>query len=117
MLGCRTDETPTFDAKRGAKFPCDEWSTTVIVSDFPDCNDPPNQQIPVAGFAATTITYVKKSGNNRRVEATINCEIIEQGGGRGDDFGVLSTTAGLVDQAFYATVRRRPESTSDRVTL
>ena len=37
----RTDETPTFDAKRGAKFPYDEWSTTIIVYDFPDCNAPP----------------------------------------------------------------------------
>ena len=78
-----------YNAKKNA---AGEWNTWIVVLDLQVCNGV-NGAIPIAGFAAATITSV----NSSTVSARINCNVVDTGPGTGGTVGALGTVPSLVE--------------------
>jgi hypothetical protein len=80
-----------YNAKKNA---AGEMSVLIPVYDLDDCSNP-NGWIPIIGVARAVITAVE-TGGNKRIEARVQCDVIELGESGGKDFGVLSAGPDLV---------------------
>lgn len=71
------------------------WETIVPVYDAIDCSNP-NGAITIVGFATAYIYNVIDSGNNKVIDATVSCNVVDIGEGGGTDFGTLVGRPGVV---------------------
>jgi hypothetical protein len=87
-----------FEQKRLEEPPYDQWETSVVVYDWPDCSNP-NSTILIVGFATTIITNVlcPDRDDAQEITAIVICENLEPGRGGGGNYGTMGTIPGLVE--------------------
>lgn len=87
-----------FNQKKLEEPPYDQWTTNVVVYDWPDCSNP-NTTILIVGFATTIVTDVLCSERDgaQEITATVICDNLEPGRGGGGNYGTMGTIPGLVE--------------------
>jgi hypothetical protein len=80
-----------YNAKKDANG---EMRVLIPVYDRDDCANP-NGWIPIIGVARAVVTSVT-NGAEKRIEARVQCDVIELGESGGRDFGVLSAGPDMV---------------------
>ncbi|MFN2427171.1 MAG: hypothetical protein ABR587_12075, partial [Candidatus Binatia bacterium] len=72
-----------------------EMPVLIPVYDRNDCSNP-NGWIPIIGVARAVITHVEVGGD-KRIEARVQCDVIEIGESGGPDYGVLAAGPDLIN--------------------